>query len=48
MLQKIINQFVAGVVHLDRKDADTISEVVEHLNCRDGDDQTERRGDERF
>src|SRR5438874_1440308 len=47
-LQEVIDQLARGVIHLHVERFDLAGEVVEHHDGRDGDEQPERRGHQRF
>ena len=47
-LDEIIKQFGGGVTHFDVEGFQAAGEVVEHHDGRDGDEQTEGGGDQRF
>src|SRR2546422_332730 len=47
-LDQIVDQLLRGVRHLDGEEVDLGREVVVEPDCRNGDDETERGGNQRF
>src|SRR4030095_16106248 len=45
---EVVDQFVRGIRHLDLETLDVVHEDVEHPHRRDGDEEPERRRDERL
>src|SRR3989454_3328723 len=47
-LDEVVDQLLRGVRHLDGEEVDLGREVVVEPDCRNGDDETERGGNQRF